>query len=69
MSDLKSATVSASIVAVLALSDIDLQSGVTSKPVSFALLRDGVLQTLPREVTVRADRSEVRFTVERISHP
>jgi hypothetical protein len=67
MSDLKSATVSASIVAVLALSDIDLQSGRTSKPVAFAMLRDGVLQNLPREVTVRADRSEVRFTVERMT--
>lgn len=67
MAELKS--VSFSIVAVLSLSDLDLQSGMTSKGVGFAVLRDGVLTSLPREVTVRAQRSEVRFTTERVAEP
>lgn len=58
-----------SLVGVLTLSDIELQSGVTSKPVSFVLLRDGAVQPLPREVTVRADRSEVRFKASRMAAP
>ena len=68
MSELKSGS-RVSLVAVLTLSDIDLQSGVTSKPVSFVLLRDGVLQPLPRDVAIRADRAEVRFKAVRIAPP
>ncbi len=69
MSGLASTEGKMSIVGVLALSDIDLQSGLTSKAVGFVLLREGVPQRLPREVTIRADRSEVRFTAERIAAP
>ena len=69
MSELKSDSVNASIVAILYLSDIDLQSGVTAKSVSFALLRDGILHGLPRDVAVRAERSEVRFRSERVVVP
>lgn len=68
MSELKSGS-GVNLVAVLTLSDIDLQSGVTSKPVSFMLLRDGALQPLPRDVTIRADRTEVSFKAVRNTPP
>lgn len=51
------------IVAVLALSSDDLATGVTSKAVGFAVLRDGAFAPLPDALSIEAPRRNVAFTV------
>ncbi len=54
------------LVAVLALSDIELARGVTEKPVRLLVLRDNVPTPLPGNVTPTDALPSVRFTSTRI---
>ena len=56
----------ARLVAVLALSDIELSRGDTEKPVSLSLLRDDVPAPLPEDIEIQGDLPVVRFTSTRI---
>ncbi|MEM1422848.1 MAG: hypothetical protein AAGH64_02480 [Planctomycetota bacterium] len=56
----------ARLVAVLALSDIELSRGDTEKPVSLSLLRDDVPSALPDDIEIRGDLPIVRFTSTRL---
>lgn len=49
------------LVALLALSSDDLARGITTKPVGFAVLRQGVPTPLPESVVVRTPSTAVRF--------
>ncbi len=57
------------LIAVLALSSDELESGVSSKEVSFALLRGGALAPLPESLRLTPSKAVVRFTVERRQEP
>lgn len=50
------------LIAVLSLSSDDLAQGISSKDVSFAILRQGVAQALPDSVRITAESRSVRFT-------
>ncbi|GAB4546159.1 MAG: hypothetical protein Tsb0013_04740 [Phycisphaerales bacterium] len=56
----------ARLVAVLALSDIELSRGDTAKPVRLILLRDNVPAPLPEGVEPAEDLPSVRFTTTRL---
>ena len=56
----------ARLIAVLALSDIELSRGLTEKPVRLVLLRDDVPTSLPEGITTAEDLPTVRFTSRRI---
>ncbi len=57
------------LIAVLALSSDELESGLKSKEVSFALLRAGVLSPLPDSIRLTPSKAVVGFTVERRQEP
>ncbi len=52
------------LVAVLSLSDIDLASRVTEKPVSFSIMSDGRLVSPPPSAAFYPDNETVSFTIE-----
>lgn len=54
------------VIAVVALSSDDLEKGITSKDVSFAQLRSGVLSALPDSVKLTAPKAAVRLKVTRV---
>lgn len=57
------------LIAILALSSDDLAAGITSKPVSFAVLRDGLAVTAPDSIIFPAQPPSVRFTIRRRELP
>ncbi len=59
----------ANLVAVVSLLDIDLTPGASSKPVRFAVLRDGVMAPVPQGVEVLSEKSEAKIQITRRSGP
>ena len=55
------------LLAAFSLSDVELASGVTSKPLRIMVLADGVPAPLPEGLTVTSPVGTARFVVQRIA--
>lgn len=53
----------ARLIAILAITSDDIDRGITSKAVGFAVLREGVAQALPEDVKVIPSKATVRLTI------